>query len=310
MCCLIHRQGEGISQAIGVGGRDLSLKIGGLMMLASMKALSKDPTTKVIVLVSKPPHAEILEKIVVEARKLSKPVVINLLGGETSGKSKLETANTLEEAAMKAVSLVRGKTASAYRPMEVKELQQIADVEKLKMGDTQRYIRGLFVGGTLCYEALCILSAQLGRPVHTNVDFNRSKRLQDSNFSIGDTCIDLGEEEFTLGRLHPMIDPSIRQLRILKEGQDPSTAVLLIDVVLGCGSHPDPVGTLLPVIREVRAEAERNQRYISVVVSVVGTDRDPQNRRYCSTRLREAGVVVAESNAQAVMLSMIIARNL
>ena len=308
--CLIHQQGEGISQAIGVGGRDLSVNVGGIMMLEAIEALAKDPSTKVITLISKPPHPDVREKVMAAAGKCGKPVVVNLIGGEAEKSEGVEIVATLQEAAMLSVALSRGSTSVGFEKHDSEALMRIPEQERSKLKESQRYIRGLYTGGTLCYEALCILGEGLGRTVHANIDFGTTKRLEDSNRSVDDTCVDLGEEEFTQGMLHPMIDPSIRHLRMLKEGRDPKVAVLLLDVVLGYGSHPDPAGALIPVVREFRDEVEADGRSIPIVASVVGTDRDPQNRKYSVARLRDAGVIVTDSNAEAVTLSMLITKDL
>ena len=113
-------------------------------------------------------------------------------------------------------------------------------------------------------------------------------------------CLDLGADEFTVGRPHPMIDMTGRIERILLEASDPDVAVILLDVVLGYGAHPDPAGALAPAIREAKARAEEQGRAFHMVASVCGTEADPQylfltNRKI----LEEAGAIVATSNADA-----------
>ena len=310
VCCIVDRQRSGISQAIGLGGRDLSREVGGVMMLAAMEALERDPATQVIVLISKPPAPQVLDRILDQARACTKPVVVNFIGstgriGQAPGG--IHVADTLEEAALMAVALARGETAALSALSDDAGLRSVAAAESAKLGQGQRFIRGLFAGGSTCSEALAMLSDRLAGRLYSNVECPGSQLLRETNVSQEHTCIDFGGDEFTRGRVHPMIDPSTIQLRLLKESQDPEVAVVLMDVLLGHGSHPDPAGAMAPVIREARANAGMSGRYLPVVVSVVGTDRDPQNRRLSVARLRDKGVVVAESNARAAALALLIA---
>lgn len=309
VCCIIDRQRTGVSQGIGLGGRDLSVEVGGIMMLAAMEALEKDPGTNVIVLISKPPATDVLGSILDRARSCAKPVVINFIGGladEGPGDG-VHMAGTLEDAAMLAVALSREETVDLRGRNEEDSLRQLAVGEGAKLGESQTFIRGLFSGGSTCSEALSMLSKGLRGQLYSNVKFSGSHLLEDANLSQGNVCIDFGDDQFTRGRVHPMIDPSIIQLRLLRESLDPEVAVILMDVLLGYGSHPDPAGAMIPIIREARANAKKDNRYLPVVVSVVGTDRDPQNRKLSVARLRDAGVIVADSNARAVALTLLIA---
>jgi FdrA protein len=161
---------------------------------------------------------------------------------------------------------------------------------------TPGYVRGLFSGGTLCSEAAAILAERLGT-VHTNAPAGAARRLEGP--PAGHACLDLGEEEFTRGRPHPMIDPAARAERLAEEAADPSVGVLLIDVVLGYASHPDPAGVLVPVIRE--ALAARPQ--LAVVGYVLGTEADPQVRSRQEEALAGAGARLAPTNAAAARLA-------
>ncbi len=305
---LLSRQGVGISQAIGVGGRDLSREIGGMMMLAALEALEADRQTEVIALVSKPPHPEVLAKVTSRAEAVKKPVVLCLLGGEPPNVKDeaggLSFAATIEEAAQLVRKLVTGKEPGKLQASLEQKLVDEAKAEAGKRKDSQKYLRGFYVGGTMCFEALTLLRAKSNLELNTNLNFAGAARLADSNQSVGNTLVDFGEEEFTLGRVHPMIDPSLRHLRLLQEARDPELAVLLLDFVLGYGSHPDPVGAMLPTLAELREISRADGREITIVASVVGTDQDPQNRRYSATRLRDLGVIVAESNAQATRVAL------
>jgi FdrA protein len=278
--CLVDRLGEGISQAIGTGGRDMHEAVGGLATIESLERLAADRDTRVIVLISKPPAAAVAERVLAAAAKTRKPIVVCFLGmtsRRTSG-ARFVHVSTLEDAAHAAVALARNrKVASrAFRP---RGLPRIAA--------PRRYVRGLFSGGTFAYEAALLLDkAGLG-PVFGNGSKNR--------------VIDLGDDVFTRGRPHPMIDPRLRIERIAAEAADPQVAVLLFDVVLGDGAHPDPAGALAPALQ---AAAKRR---LALVASVCGTEADPQVRSRQVKHLKEAGVLVAETNAQAARLAAAIA---
>ncbi|HET6780881.1 MAG TPA: protein FdrA, partial [bacterium] len=173
-------------------------------------------------------------------------------------------------------------------------------------GGKQKFIRGLYSGGTLCYEALTLLERYVG-PVHSNTPIDKAFALETAHRSRAHTVIDMGSDEFTVGRLHPMIDPSLRLERILKEAEDPETAVILLDVVLGYGAHPDPANELALIIRKAKQTARAQGRWLSVVLSVCGTEEDPQGYNDQVSALVEVGVVVMPSNAQAVRMAGLIA---
>jgi FdrA protein len=255
------------------------------MFIEALKALARDEQTKVILLVSKPPHPAVLKRITKVLRSIRKPVVTMFIGAAST---------TLEEAALAAVALSRGKkpVENAARHAEI---QRIAKREAGKRKKRQKYVRGLFSGGTFCAEAQ-ILFGNMLTGVYSNSPTGKAKQLKSSLKSQRNTVIDLGEDEFTVGRPHPMIDFSLRNKRILEEATNPETAVILLDVVLGYGSNPDPAAELSGVIRQAR-------RNVSVVCSITGTDKDPQNRGRVEAALRKAGAIVMPSNAAACKLS-------
>ncbi len=293
---LIHGFGGGITHAIGTGGRDLASAVGGVTMLAGLRALALDPATEVIVLVSKPPAPEVAGKILAAAAACGKPVVASFVGAVVQPAGRVCGASTLEEAARLAVQQAYGAGA-APPPMPHLPGQE---VERLAAG--QRYVRGLYSGGTLCYEALVLLRESLG-PVYSNSPVDPSLALEPVTRSREHSVIDMGGDEFTQGRLHPMLDPTLRLARLRQEAADPQVAVILLDVVLGYAAHPDPAGALAPVIREVRARASSEGRHLIVAGSVCGTDEDPQDAPAQRAALVEAGMLVAESNARAVHLA-------
>jgi len=271
--CIISNAGAGISQAIGTGGRDVKKEVGGIMFIEGLNALAKDEQTKVILLVSKPPHPEVLKRINKVLKTIRKPVVRMFIGA---------SPGTLEDASLQAVSLSRGKQPRVA----------VTRTKIPKLKPRRKYIRGLFSGGTFCAEAQILF----GKDAYSNAPTGKSKQLKNSLKSQKNTFLDLGEDEFTVGRPHPMIDYSLRNKRILEEAADPETAVILLDVVLGYGSHPDPACELVGVIREV-------SRKVAVVCSITGTDKDPQNRSRVAAALKKAGAIVMPSNAAACKLA-------
>ena len=164
------------------------------------------------------------------------------------------------------------------------------------LGAQQRYVRGLYSGGTLCEETIRIWQHALG-DVWSNAPLDPRFKLPDSNKSRRHTAIDLGEEEFTMSRPHPMIDNSLRVNRILQEARDPSVAVIALDVVIGFGAHPDPASELAPAIVDALQMAVKRKRKLIVAASVTGTASDPQGLSRQTDALRRAGAVVLGSNA-------------
>jgi FdrA protein len=287
----IHQLGSGITHALGTGGRDLSKAVGAATMRQGLDLLSRDPGTSVIVLVSKPPAPEVAEEVFRAARSAGKPVVVDLIGfhGRPSPGGRLHFCHTLDETAELAVQL------AAATPDE----KPAPDLELERFAPGQRYLRGLFSGGTLAYEALLILQDYLPQ-VHSNAPLDPAFRLANAMTSQAHTIVDLGEDEFTVGRLHPMLDNDLRIRRLQQETDDPQTAVILLDVVLGHGAHPDPAGELAPAIAAAKAGAERAGRHLEVIAIVVGTDEDPQDINIQIQRLQEAGSLVCSSNEEAV----------
>ena len=298
--CLVDRWGQGISQAIGTGGHDLSAEVGGITMLQGLNALAADPGTKVVVLISKPPDPEIAARVLAAAELAGKPIVVNFLGADpgTLRRPSVHPVRTLADAASLAVVLAGGRRPEAAASAASGAMPQLTP--------DQRYIRGLYSGGTFCYEALLLLSDAVDR-VASNTPLRPDDRLADLWQSEGHTAIDLGDDVFTRGRPHPMIDQTLRIERLQKEAADPEVAVILLDVVLGYGAHPDPAAELGPAIQSARAAARRAGRQLAVVGSVCGTAADPQDLGRQEAALRAAGMLLAESNAEAVRLAARIA---
>ncbi len=294
--CLINNSGSGISHAIGVGGRDLSEEVGGIMTLEALGLLEKDDNTELLVLISKPPSTNVAEKILNTINRSKKPAVICFLGSEIKeGNGRLLFASTLEAAALGALRLAqRNGKQSGINVNWKKE----ADKHIKSLGPGQRYLRGLFSGGTLCYEAQQVLKPILGN-IYSNAPLNKDYKLKDSHRSERHTCLDLGEEEYTVGRPHPMIDAYLRSERLIYEAARSDVAVILFDIVLGYVASPDPAGDLLPAIKEAKKAAMKKGRKLAFVSHVCGTEKDPQGLNEQEEKLRAEGVMVLPTNALA-----------
>jgi FdrA protein len=298
---LVHQGGAGISHAIGTGGRDLHHDVGGLSARAALAALAADPRTEVVVLVSKPPAPDVASALLGLARRIPKPVVAAFLGGEVADDGSVRGARTLEDAARLAVRLATGREPR-WPHWEALPAQEAA-----RLAPSQKFIRGLYSGGTLCYEALLLLERYVG-PVWSNTPLDPQYALESGTRSREHTLVDMGADEFTVGRLHPMLDFDLRIQRLLREADDPEVAVVLLDVVLGYGAHPDPARELAPAIRQARERARSAGRWLPVIVSVCGTDEDPQDFHTQVAALVDAGAIVQATNAQAARLAGLIAQ--
>jgi FdrA protein len=297
--CILAQQGIGVSQAFGVGGRDLDKRIGGHSTRAALRMLAADEDTKVIMLISKAPYAQVAGRLAQAAARVGKPCVLAFLGCESrfNPADTLHYAATLEHAALVAGALVRDEPVPS-RPRDdlQKRLPSIKAV-RAKLQPQQRSIRGLYCGGTLAYEALWLLRQSLGKTT-SNLDgtFNTTG-------GAGHVILDLGAEEFTSGRPHPMIDPQLRHHQILDVARRPEVAVVLCDVILGWGAHPDPASALAAAWKEAKGVAIAEGRQMICIAAVCGTPEDPQGYDQQCRILRENGIILAENNAQAVRLA-------
>ena len=283
---LIDRAGGGISTCYGTGGRDLTAHVGAVTALDAIARLAADDATDAIVCVSKPPAPEVAERVLTALAGCGTPAVACMVGGGVAPVVGVELVDTLEEAALAVARLAGRPAASAPDPRP-----------GWVAGGA---VRGLFCGGTLCNEASAILALRLGE-VRSNAPAGRASRLQGE--PSGHVCLDLGHEDYTRGRPHPMIDPEPRVEILRRHAADPEVGVLLLDVVLGYGSHPDPAGVVAPAIREVLADRPQ----LAVVAYVLGTEADPQVRSRQEATLADAGARLAPSNAAAARLAAALA---
>ncbi len=278
----IHQLGGGISHAIGTGGRDLKADVGAITAHQALQILGSDAATRVIVLVSKPPSPDVAAKLLAAAQATAKPVVVDFIGYPPPSRKlgSLHFATSLSEAAEIAMELL---VISNW------------EFKRDHLPITNYYLRGLFSGGTLAYESLLALQATLS-PIYSNSPIHESQKLDDPLKSKAHTILDLGEDDFTVGRLHPMMDNDLRLRRLKQEAADPEVGMILLDVVLGEGAHPDPASELAPVIAEIK----KAKPSLEVIAIVIGTEDDPQNSNQQVERLTESGVAVFRSVTDAV----------
>ena len=271
--------GEGLSHAIGVGGRDLSAEVGGTMTLFALDALAADPATEAIVLISKPPDPAVLARIEEKLAQIAKPTVVCCVGARPRSGARAVFVETLHKAADATVALLAGKPwrdETLTDPVRVRECLRALDPQVF----AGRRIVGLYTGGTLAYETRFLLDGIFGE-------------------GHGHRVLDLGDDRYTVGRPHPMIDPRIRTEAIVQASREPDVGVLLVDLVLGKGSHPDPAEPLAGAVNEARRVAKADGRTLAVLATIVGTARDPQGLDAQSKALADAGIHALATNADA-----------
>ena len=297
--CLIAAGGEGVSQALGVGSRDLDDRVGGAMMLEGLRALDRDPATEVIVLISKPPGPAANERVLAALRQCSKPCVVCFLGMDAGNPdtASVFVEDTLQGAASRVLRLLGGDTSTPEPTVPTALLTRLDEINGA-LAPGRRYIRGLYSGGTLCYESLLFLRGR-GIEVASNLELEGIETLDDEQSS-GHVLIDLGDDRFTVGVPHPMIDPRLRCERIVREAADPKVGIMLVDVMLGYGAHPDPASDLSSAFREAHSVASEAGHDIACVAVLCGTPGDPQSLAEQRAKLEAAGVLVVPSNIQAI----------
>lgn len=297
---LVHRFGSGISHAIGTGSRDLSDQVGGITFLSALDILESDPGTHVIALLSKPPGPLALQNLIHRIQRCQKPVVTCFLGlkqDRDEAHLTYRTARTLDEAASLSVQIATNQEPRVTQDQSIK-FEELLKENRIFQSPEQRYVRGVFAGGTFCYQAQQIFM-EAGIPVHSNAPLGRNPKLLDPRRSIEHSLIDMGSDEFTVGRPHPMIDSGLRYERILEEAKDPYVSILLLDFILGFNASADPAGELLPAIAEARRHFGKRGGSLCVVASICGTENDPQDIKQQVKKLEEEGVLVFSSSAQA-----------
>ncbi|MBM7559505.1 acyl-CoA synthetase FdrA [Marinitoga litoralis] len=300
---IISNLGCGISQLIGTGGRDVKKDVGGLMFLEGIRRLIEDDETDIIVLVSKPPYPEVVKKATELLNKTNKKHVVHFVNGVVEDPT-ITVGYTLEDAAIKAALLCQGKEIEKdiytyFDFLESFDFESKVKEEAAKIKEG-KYIRGLYSGGTLADETMVLLSKEIG-PIYSPAPLDPKYKLENINSSKENTVVDMGEDEFTVGRPHPMIDFTMRKSRLIKEYLDKDTAIIMVDVVLGWGSHMDPAGEIAEAVRAAR---ETSDNYRCIIANICGTYEDPQKYYEQKKKLEDEGVIVFPSNASAVKFAV------
>ena len=295
----VHNGGCGISHAIGTGSHDLSELIGGITTLAALESLEADPQTKVIAVLSKPPAPKTIETLIARFKRSKKPIIACFLGHQEKlngeGVSFHHVA-LIDEAANLAIQIA--ECGAEIEKPEGQDFSRLISQEKAGFRPEQKYLRGIMAGGTFTFQTQQILRSS-GMITYSNAPLEKKYKLDNSDQSRENSIVDMGDDHYTQGKPHPMIDGTERKRRILLEYRDPQLAVMLLDFILGYGSSMDPVGDLLDAIIEAKKVVNNRGGYLSVVANVCGTDGDPQDLNLQRKMLIEAGVVVFDSNAKA-----------
>lgn len=282
---LIHRFGGGISHAFGTGGRDVKEEIGGITMMDCLELLKSDTDTSVIAIVSKPPCENVVKKIASFISSCTKPVVVAFAGMDKCDAISAAggvMARSFKEASLIAVDLAHIQITQLKSPNI-----------NININRSRPYLRGIFCGGSLCYESLHRASSTGLSPLYSNLHMDGVLPLDDVNTSVSNTFLDMGEDIFTVGKPHPMIDPTERNRRLLRELEDPRVRVVLLDCVIGYGSCDDPAKGIIEAMEKAGDDIP------AVVVSICGTDLDVQNFDEISRRLTLSGAIVLPTNIDA-----------
>jgi succinyl-CoA synthetase alpha subunit len=297
----IHRMGGGISHAIGTGGRDVYAEVGGATMLQGISLLSQDPATRVMVVISKPPAPEVTEKVMRALQSAGKPAVVLFLGSQMPAPARskgaasvVKVVHTLVDAAAAALNLagLRRQPTGVY-----------AIPKPPRFAKSQAHLRALYSGGTYAAEAQ-VLWRNSGLKVWSNVALDANLALPNPKRASRDhTALDLGDDDFTVGRPHPMIDASARIERLRQEAADASVRVILLDVVIGWGAHADPALELAAAVQQAKRDAAKAGRAVAFIGFVCGTELDPQRLSAQEAQLRAAGMVLAGNSANAAWLA-------
>lgn len=299
---LLDRIGLGVSAALGVGGTDVSEKVGGIMMKDCLGLLEADENTRVLMIIAKTPTERVMGEVMAYVeRRTTKPVVACFLGLDsppTRG-GRVRYAKTLHSAVLRAA---QASGEGAEKEFERRVSMTFDDLLKSSrrlaagLGAARKYLRGLYSGGTLAHETLLIFRELVGE-AYSNTPLSEKFALENPERSKENSIVDLGDEFFTAGRAHPMIDPTLRRLRIAQESKDTGVAAIMLDIVLGYGSSTDPGGALRTAIEDAKLGARKLGSDMVAMAHICGTDSDPQSLKEQSAKLSSAGAVLFNTNA-------------
>ncbi len=306
---LIDKFGSGISQIIGTGGNDLSEEVGGITCLQGLELLENNESTKVIVVIAKPGDPNVQQKVIERASKIGKKVIIHFIGADrVASTESVIFCDSLMHTALTAVAIDNSQAL----PIDInidyvrsKYFNESLQKQIQSKNPSQKFVRGIFCGGTLADEAAVILSLYY-EEVFVIKPFAKLKQINDYTALSKHCILDLGDDIFTQGKPHPMLDLSEVARQIEAQKEDPTVSVIIFDVVLGYGSNPDPAGILQKVIKSSVNIAAQEGRQLSFIASITGTQEDIQGYEEQKKKLTDVGVLICDSNAEAANLAVLI----
>jgi len=310
---MIDLFGEGISHAIGVGGRDLRNDIGGVMTMKTMEIFENDPNTKAVLLVSKPVDNYIRNKIINKINNFSKKNYVLCLVGDNENREdtdKIKFSKSIQTSVLKILKLLDD---NVYKKTKDVVRNQINDSIKLSeslskdLNEGQKFIRGFFAGGTLCYESKIILEQMIGK-IYSNLSSDDEYSIKGNVSSKENTLIDFGEEEFTSARPHPIIDPLLRRNRILEDANDPNVGVIIIDIICGINAAKNTMAFHAETIKKAIEIAREQGRKLSVFTYICGTENDVSKNEL--KLLADSGAKLFTSNALMSFAAALVVKNL
>jgi len=297
---LIDLFGEGISHAIGVGGRDLRNDIGGMMTIKAMEIFENDPNTEAVLLVSKPVDDDVRNKIINKINNFSKKNYVLCLVGDNENREDTDKIKFSKSIQISVLKILKSLNDDSYKKIKAIIGNQVNDSIKLAesisngLNNEQKFVRGFFAGGTLCYESKIILEQMIGK-IHSNLSSDGEYSIKGNVSSKENTLIDFGEEEFTSARPHPIIDPLLRKNRILEDANDPNVGVIIIDIICGINAAKNTISFHAETIKKAIDIAKENGRKLSVFAYICGTEKDVSENEL--KLLTDSGAKLFTSNA-------------
>ena len=310
---MIDLFGEGISHGIGVGGRDLRNDIGGMMTMKTMEIFEDDPNTKAVLLVSKPVGDDVRNKIINKINNFSKKNYVICLIGDNENRedsAKIKFSKSIQTSVLKILKYVNDdaykKTKDVIRK-QVDDSIKLAELLSNDLNSEQKFVRGFFAGGTLCYESKIILEQMIGK-VHSNLSSDDEYSIKGNATSKENTLIDFGEEEFTSARPHPIIDPLLRKNRILEDADDPNVGVIIIDIICGINAAKNTMAFHAETIKKAIENAKEKGRKLSVFAYICGTEKDVSKNEL--KLLTDSGAKLFASNSLMSFTAALVVKNL
>ncbi len=297
--CLLDRCGLGITTAYGTGARDLIDDVGGISAITALERLASDPNTKLILVIANLPGIQTRKRLIEVYKKTKKPVFVRYLGSydySIEEKAGIDFASDLTELANMAINeLAPILDSSAIN------LPQAPALPEKNNYHGRKFIRGIFSGGTMRSDAIDIITSKLTGTYKVYSNFERENviSLTGTDKSREHCFLDMGANEFTVGRPHSLVSPETKLERIIMELCSPETAILITDIVIGYGTAKNQASLLVQAFDKAARITNGKSREVIVLSSVCGTDNDLPSRSSEIEILKDAGIFVFGSNAAA-----------